>query len=84
MLDKDLYNHFVDQKVEIQYFMFRWYTLFLTQEFEIPDVLRLLYRLKSLAYLSIENTHKILPNETIVEDFFPMFKDKLDLSLQKL
>jgi hypothetical protein len=41
IIDKDLFNHFTEQKVEIQYFAFRWYTLFLTQEFEMPDILRL-------------------------------------------
>lgn len=41
MVDKDIYNHFISERVEIQYFVFRWYTLFLTQEFEMPDILRL-------------------------------------------
>ena len=27
--------------MELQYFAFRWYTLFFTQEFEMPDILRL-------------------------------------------
>jgi len=40
-LDKDLSQKFIDQKIEIHYFAFRWVTLLLTQEFEIPDVLRL-------------------------------------------
>jgi hypothetical protein len=39
--DRDLFNHLVKEKVELQYFAFRWYTLFFTQEFEMPDVLRL-------------------------------------------
>jgi hypothetical protein len=41
VFDKDLYNHFTNENVELQYFVFRWYTLFFTQEFEMPDVLRL-------------------------------------------
>lgn len=41
LYDKELFQHFQDQKVEIQFFAFRWYTLFLTQEFEMPDILRL-------------------------------------------
>ena len=39
--DRDLFNHLVNEKVELQYFAFRWYTLFFTQEFEMPDILRL-------------------------------------------
>jgi len=41
LIDQELYDHFTEEKIEIQYFAFRWYTLFLTQEFELPDVLRL-------------------------------------------
>jgi hypothetical protein len=41
LMDKELWQHFQDQKVEIQFFTFRWYTVFLTQEFEMPDILRL-------------------------------------------
>jgi len=41
VLDRDLFNHLSNEKVEMQYFAFRWYTLFFTQEFEMPDVLRL-------------------------------------------
>jgi hypothetical protein len=41
VVDKEIYNHFFENKVEIQYFAFRWFTLFLTQEFEMPDILRL-------------------------------------------
>lgn len=40
-IDKEIYNHFIDESVEIQFFMFRWYTLLFTQEYEMPDVLRL-------------------------------------------
>ncbi len=39
--DREVYDHFVGYRVEIQYFVFRWYSLFLTQEFEMPDILRL-------------------------------------------
>jgi hypothetical protein len=39
--DRGLYDHFIEQKLEIQFFVFRWITLFFTQEFEMPDVLRL-------------------------------------------
>jgi len=41
VIERDIYNHFANEKVELQYFAFRWYTLFFTQEFEMPDVLRL-------------------------------------------
>ena len=39
--DRDLFNHLMNEKVELQYFAFRWYSLFFTQEFEMPDILRL-------------------------------------------
>jgi len=41
VFDRDLYNHLINENIELQYFAFRWYTLFFTQEFEMPDVLRL-------------------------------------------
>ena len=39
--DREVYNLFYDEKVEVQFFAFRWYTLLLTQEFEMPEILRL-------------------------------------------
>jgi hypothetical protein len=39
--DKEIHDHLKEEKVELQYFMFRWYTLFMTQEFEMPDILRI-------------------------------------------
>jgi TBC1 domain family member 13 len=41
MVDKEIFNHFAENKIEVGFFAFRWYTLFLTQEFEMPDILRL-------------------------------------------
>jgi hypothetical protein len=41
ILDEDLFNLFKKEKVELELFCFRWYALFLTQELELPDVLRL-------------------------------------------
>ena len=41
VIDKELYLHFQTEKIELQFFAFRWYTLLLTQEFELPDILRL-------------------------------------------
>lgn len=40
-VDKELFNHLLNNGVEIQFFMFRWYALLFTQEYEMPDVLRL-------------------------------------------
>jgi hypothetical protein len=40
-IDKQVYNQFNENGVEIQFFMFRWYTLLFTQEYELPDVIRL-------------------------------------------
>lgn len=41
VFDRDLFTHLQNENVELQYFAFRWYTLFFTQEFEMPDILRL-------------------------------------------
>jgi hypothetical protein len=41
VLDREIHDHLKEEKVELQYFAFRWYTLFLTQEFEMPDILRI-------------------------------------------
>lgn len=40
-IDKRLYEFFINVGIELQFFMFRWYTLLFTQEYEMPDVLRL-------------------------------------------
>jgi hypothetical protein len=39
--DHELADHFKGQKVELHYFVFRWFTLFFTQEFNIPETLRI-------------------------------------------
>ena len=41
VLEEDIYNLFHKEHIEIELFCIRWYALFLAQEFEIPDVLRL-------------------------------------------
>jgi hypothetical protein len=41
LLEEDIFKLFKKEKVELELFCFRWYALFLTQEFELPDVLRL-------------------------------------------
>lgn len=51
-IDKEIYNHFIDESVEIQFFMFRWYTLLFTQKYEMPDVLRLWDSILSLIKLN--------------------------------
>jgi hypothetical protein len=40
-IDKELSDHFKIQHCEIEYFAFRWYTLLFTQEFNMPDILRI-------------------------------------------
>jgi TBC1 domain family member 13 len=40
-LDLELFSYFQEEKVELHYFVFRWYTLLFTQEFCMPDTLRL-------------------------------------------
>ena len=39
--DKELWARLEQQTMDPQFYSFRWLTLLLTQEFELPDVLRL-------------------------------------------
>lgn len=39
--DNDIYMKFKEQELYPQYYSFRWITLILSQEFPLPDVLRL-------------------------------------------
>ena len=41
IVDKDLFNHFVANGVEMSHFAFRWFILLFTQDFVLPDILRL-------------------------------------------
>ena len=41
ILDYKLYLHLQKNKVKIEFYAFRWMTLFFTQDFEMPDILRL-------------------------------------------
>ena len=41
MVDNELYCHLKNNNVKIEYYAFKWLTLFFTQDFEMPDVLRL-------------------------------------------
>lgn len=41
LVDPDLHNHFRCQHIETEYFAFRWFTLFFTQEFNMPEILRI-------------------------------------------
>ena len=41
MLDYRISDQLIKNKIEMEFFAFRWLTLFFTQDFEIPDVLRL-------------------------------------------
>lgn len=40
-IDYQLYLHLQNNKVKIEFYAFRWMTLFFTQDFEMPDILRL-------------------------------------------
>jgi hypothetical protein len=40
-LDNDIYELFEKQKLKPEFYAFRWLTLLLSQEFQLPDVLRL-------------------------------------------
>ena len=40
-IDYQLYLHLQKNKVKIEFYAFRWMTLFFTQDFEMPDILRL-------------------------------------------
>ena len=39
--DYELYLHLKRNKIEMEFYGFRWMTLFFTQDFEMPDILRL-------------------------------------------
>ena len=39
--DYKLYNHFKKNKIEIQLYGIKWFTLLFTQNFEMPDILRI-------------------------------------------
>lgn len=39
--DFELFKYLAEQKVEVQFFAFRWLILFFTQEFNMPDTIRL-------------------------------------------
>lgn len=41
IVDKDLFNHFKKIKVDIQLFAFKWVVLLFTQDFLMPDILRI-------------------------------------------
>ena len=41
IVDYELYLHLKKNKVKMEYFGFRWMTLFFTQDFEMPDILRI-------------------------------------------
>lgn len=40
-IDYDVYNKLQKENIEMQFFAFRWFTLFFTQDFEMPDIMRL-------------------------------------------
>ena len=39
--DYELYLHLKRNKIEMEFYGFRWMTLFFTQDFEMPDILRI-------------------------------------------
>ncbi len=41
ILDYELYIHLIKNNIKMDFFAFRWMTLFFTQEFEMPDILRI-------------------------------------------
>ena len=41
ILDYELYLHLIKNNIKMDFFAFRWMTLFFTQEFEMPDILRI-------------------------------------------
>ncbi len=59
-IDKELYKHFEDLGIEIQYFMFRWYALLFTQEYELPDVMRLWDSILSFSTLMKKSWDKFI------------------------
>jgi hypothetical protein len=41
IVDKEIHEHLIKNNVELSHFSFRWFILFFTQDFILPDVLRL-------------------------------------------
>lgn len=41
IIDYELYLHLERNKVKLEFYVFRWMTLFFTQDFEMPDIMRL-------------------------------------------
>ena len=41
IIDYELYLHLERNKVKLEFYAFRWMTLFFTQDFEMPDIMRL-------------------------------------------
>jgi len=41
IIDNSIYDLFENQKLKPEYYAFRWLTLLLSQEFQLPDVLRI-------------------------------------------
>ena len=41
IIDYELFLHLQKNKVKLEFYAFRWMTLFFTQDFEMPDILRL-------------------------------------------
>lgn len=40
-IDYDVYNKLTKENIEMHFYAFRWFTLFFTQDYEMPDILRL-------------------------------------------
>lgn len=40
-MDEEIFNCFEEQKLKPEFYAFRWLTLLLSQEFHLPDVLRI-------------------------------------------
>jgi hypothetical protein len=93
--DPQLYEHFKIEKIELEYFMFRWYTLLFTQEFNMPETIRIWDsiltqndKFEFVSYLCLAIVvinRQVLLNKDFSNIMFVMQKlDLLDISIEKL
>jgi hypothetical protein len=94
-IDNELFEHFKVMHVEIEYFAFRWYTLLFTQEFNMPDIIRIwdsiiIYndKFEFLAYLClaivIMNRDRLINKDFSNIMYVLQNLDLLDIDIEKL
>jgi hypothetical protein len=94
-IDSELYEHFKAQHLEVEYFAFRWYTLLFTQEFNMPDIMRIwdsiiIYndKFEFLAYLCVSvivmNRDRLINKDFSNIMYVLQNLEVLDIDIEKL